>query len=172
MKLLIRRTSDGWKIQGVPYAKSRIKNADEETTATAAIEEEEDDADRTIKRVKRSTDTNAADGGRGRGRSKKPSAKVKSQQQQEARAVIPFADVEVFGATPVIQKNLGAELVGCRLHVYWPKDSAWYGGLCEDFDSKKGQHSIAYDDGDKEFDVPVRLIRKLERRRRKRPLPQ
>ena len=46
----------------------------------------------------------------------------------------------------------------------------WYTGRISSIRAN-GRYDIDYDDGDKEFDVPVRLIRKLERRRRKRARP-
>ncbi|KAG9448592.1 hypothetical protein H6P81_008557 [Aristolochia fimbriata] len=43
-----------------------------------------------------------------------------------------------------------AELVGCRVKVWWPIDKQFYEGLVQSYDPGKKKHVILYDDGDVE----------------------
>ena len=50
---------------------------------------------------------------------------------------------------PQVVKGPGAEVVGRRLKVWWPKDSAWYAGTITAFNGRT-KHTITYDDGETE----------------------
>ncbi|XP_068637108.1 sister chromatid cohesion protein PDS5 homolog A-like isoform X2 [Aristolochia californica] len=43
-----------------------------------------------------------------------------------------------------------AELVGCRVKVWWPVDKQFYEGVVQSYDSGKKKHEILYDDGEVE----------------------
>ncbi|CAA2986797.1 sister chromatid cohesion PDS5 homolog A isoform X1 [Olea europaea subsp. europaea] len=43
-----------------------------------------------------------------------------------------------------------ADLIGCRIKVWWPMDKKFYEGVVKSFDTQKMKHVILYDDGDVE----------------------
>uniref|UniRef100_A0A5B7B4S2 Tudor domain-containing protein n=1 Tax=Davidia involucrata TaxID=16924 RepID=A0A5B7B4S2_DAVIN len=45
---------------------------------------------------------------------------------------------------------LGANLVGSKVKVWWPKDHMFYEGVIDSFDSIKKKHRVLYTDGDRE----------------------
>ncbi|PWA49143.1 phospholipase-like protein [Artemisia annua] len=47
--------------------------------------------------------------------------------------------------------ELGENLVGSRIKVWWPEDNAYYEGIVKSFQSRKKKHKVWYDDGDKEL---------------------
>ncbi|XP_031279565.1 nucleolar protein dao-5 [Pistacia vera] len=45
-------------------------------------------------------------------------------------------------------EELGENLVGSKVKVYWPHDRMFYKGVIKSFDSAKKKHRVHYDDGD------------------------
>ncbi|XP_022877905.1 sister chromatid cohesion protein PDS5 homolog A-B-like isoform X3 [Olea europaea var. sylvestris] len=43
-----------------------------------------------------------------------------------------------------------ADLIGCRIKVWWPMDKMFYKGVVKSFDTEKKKHVILYNDGDVE----------------------
>ncbi|KAJ7946454.1 sister chromatid cohesion protein PDS5-like A-A-like [Quillaja saponaria] len=43
-----------------------------------------------------------------------------------------------------------ADLIGCRIKIWWPMDKQFYEGTVKSYDSMKNKHVILYDDGDVE----------------------
>ncbi|KAL3521808.1 hypothetical protein ACH5RR_014642 [Cinchona calisaya] len=43
-----------------------------------------------------------------------------------------------------------ADLIGCRIKVWWPMDKRFYEGVVKSFDTEKKKHVVLYDDGDVE----------------------
>lgn len=48
-------------------------------------------------------------------------------------------------------KELGEELVGSKVKVWWPDDEAFYEGVITSFDVAKKKHTVSYTDGDMEI---------------------
>ncbi|KAJ0984877.1 hypothetical protein J5N97_003233 [Dioscorea zingiberensis] len=46
--------------------------------------------------------------------------------------------------------DLGEELVGSKVKVWWPDDNEFYGGIIDSFNPVTKQHTVLYDDGDVE----------------------
>ncbi|KAL1552219.1 sister chromatid cohesion protein PDS5 C-like isoform X3 [Salvia divinorum] len=47
--------------------------------------------------------------------------------------------------------ELGENLVGSKVKVFWPKDKEYYEGVIASFDSGKKKHRVMYNDGDEEI---------------------
>lgn len=43
------------------------------------------------------------------------------------------------------------QIVGRRIEVFWPLDSAWYRGLVRSYDASRKKHKVSYDDGEEEW---------------------
>ncbi|XP_078443131.1 binding protein isoform X2 [Wolffia australiana] len=50
----------------------------------------------------------------------------------------------------------GADLVGCKIKVWWPMDKKYYRGRVSSYDPGKKKHTVVYDDGD----IEVLLLQK------------
>ena len=48
-----------------------------------------------------------------------------------------------------LSPGLGQALVGCRVRVFWAGMDRLYPGTVQAFDSTTGQHTVAYDDGER-----------------------
>ncbi|XP_034922189.1 sister chromatid cohesion protein PDS5 homolog D isoform X2 [Populus alba] len=53
---------------------------------------------------------------------------------------------EVFSGTP----DLGEQLVGSKIKVWWPMDKRFYEGVVDSYDPIKKKHKVLYADGDEE----------------------
>ncbi|KAL1532680.1 sister chromatid cohesion protein PDS5 C [Salvia divinorum] len=47
--------------------------------------------------------------------------------------------------------ELGENLVGSKVEVWWPEDQLYYEGVIDSFDSGKKKHRVLYNDGDEEI---------------------
>ncbi|KAG8656170.1 hypothetical protein MANES_04G103300v8 [Manihot esculenta] len=50
-----------------------------------------------------------------------------------------------------VTPDLGEQLVGSRIKVWWPKDKMFYEGVLESYDPIKKKHKVLYADGDEEI---------------------
>ncbi|XP_042007075.1 protein starmaker-like isoform X1 [Salvia splendens] len=48
-------------------------------------------------------------------------------------------------------RELGENLVGSKVEVWWPEDQLYYEGVIDSFDSAKKKHRVLYNDGDEEI---------------------
>ncbi|XP_011096143.1 sister chromatid cohesion protein PDS5 homolog A isoform X1 [Sesamum indicum] len=78
------------------------------------------------------------------------SASVKKQKQKSVAGLAK--------CTTPDNGSSAADLIGCRIKVWWPMDKQFYEGVVKSFDTQKKKHVILYDDGDVE-------VLRLERER-------
>jgi hypothetical protein len=71
-----------------------------------------------------------------------PEQGVIRAQQQAADALDPG----VSGPSA----ELGPQLVGRRVEVFWPLDQKWYVGLVEQYNRRTRRHKVLYEDGEVE----------------------
>lgn len=50
-----------------------------------------------------------------------------------------------------LEKEIGEELVGKTIKVWWPRDKMFYEGVVESYDLRYRKHKVIYNDGDVEF---------------------
>lgn len=61
-----------------------------------------------------------------------------------------FSGVEK-SAPQRLEKEIGEELVGKTIKVWWPRDKMFYEGVVESYDLRYRKHKVIYNDGDVEF---------------------
>ncbi|KAL0398901.1 UNVERIFIED_CONTAM: Sister chromatid cohesion protein PDS5 [Sesamum radiatum] len=81
------------------------------------------------------------------------SSKSASMKKQKQKSVAGLAK-----CTTPNNGSSAADLIGCRIKVWWPMDKQFYEGVVKSFDTQKKKHVILYDDGDVE-------VLRLERER-------
>ncbi|KAI3456589.1 hypothetical protein Pfo_013252 [Paulownia fortunei] len=72
-------------------------------------------------------------------------SKLVSMKKQKQKSVAGLAK-----CTTKDNGSYTADLIGCRIKVWWPMDKQFYEGVVKSFDSQKKKHVILYDDGDVE----------------------
>uniref|UniRef100_A0A7N0UYA4 Uncharacterized protein n=1 Tax=Kalanchoe fedtschenkoi TaxID=63787 RepID=A0A7N0UYA4_KALFE len=71
---------------------------------------------------------------------------VGSSKKRKRRSVAGLAK-----CTTKDGENQPADLIGCRIKVWWPLDKMFYEGVVKSYKKKTKQHEITYDDGDVEI---------------------
>ena len=73
--------------------------------------------------------------------------KVSSGRQD---VTLPWRNVVRAGAIAPVQLGsaVGAQIVGCRVWVYWPSDDCCFAGQVAEWDGEQGRHVVAYDDSE------------------------
>ncbi|KAK4398821.1 Sister chromatid cohesion protein PDS5 [Sesamum angolense] len=80
-------------------------------------------------------------------------SKSASMKKQKQKSVAGLAK-----CTTRDDGSSAADLIGCKIKVWWPMDKQFYEGVVKSFDTQKKKHVILYDDGDVE-------VLRLERER-------
>ncbi|KAL9146836.1 hypothetical protein ABFS82_13G137100 [Erythranthe guttata] len=70
------------------------------------------------------------------------STSLKKQKQNSLTGLVKCTTKDSGSST--------ADLIGCRIKVWWPMDKEFYEGVIKSFDTEKKKHVILYDDGDVE----------------------
>lgn len=70
---------------------------------------------------------------------------------------IEFEEVTAIAVKRVM--HFGPNVVNKRIKVWWPLDKAWYQGVVELFNPESCQHTVLYDDGEREvLDLPSEQV--------------
>ncbi|KAL2483907.1 hypothetical protein Fot_45351 [Forsythia ovata] len=72
------------------------------------------------------------------------SSKPRSTKRQVWRSVAGLAKCSSDNG------SFTADMIGCKIKVWWPMDKMFYEGVVQSFDTQTKKHEILYDDGDME----------------------